>query len=125
MIPLLAVLLTLAAAGGPVAAPEARVFAGHVVNTTHDVKAAARFELEFHGEAVRGFLVVEPPLKAGRWPVEGRRRGAWCEVACRQEEDTRTVFRGVLDDTGYRGTFVFGGGGQLVQYGRFEAAAAR
>jgi len=124
MISLFTAFLILAATGGPAAAPEARVLAGHVMNTTHDVRAAARFELEFEGETVHGFLVVEPPLKAGRWPVEGRRRGAWCEVVCRQEEGTRTVFRGVLNETGYRGTFIFGGGGQLVQYGRFEAAAA-
>ncbi|GAB1489781.1 hypothetical protein MASR2M8_22350 [Opitutaceae bacterium] len=110
-----------AAAPAPLPA-DTRLLKGTLENTTHAVSAPARFELTFEGEAVRGFLTVEAPLKAGRFPVEGTKRGAWCEVICRYEDGTRTVFRGVIDDTGYRGTYVFGGGGQLVQYGRFETA---
>lgn len=111
-----------AATPAPSAKPAVELFAGTIENTTHAVTAPGVFALTFEGEAVRGFLTVEAPLKAGRFPVEGTRRGAWCEVICRYDDGTRTVFRGVVDERGYRGTFVFGGGGQLVQYGRFETA---
>lgn len=106
----------------PGTAVVSETFQGTIENTTHAMSAAGRFELSFDGETVSGFLTIEAPLKAGRFSVEGTKRGAWCEVICRYEDGTRTVFRGVVDERGYRGTFIYGGGGQLVQYGRFEAA---
>ena len=95
---------------------------GEVVNTTHDVTAPFTLELEFQDYTLRGFVDVQPPLSPGRWPLEGRRHGAWCEFSIRQDETTTTVFRGVLGPAGeVRGTYVVGGGGALVQYGRFWA----
>lgn len=116
------VLVTALHAAAPASAPVVESFKGTIENTTHAVSGAGLFELTFEGEAVRGFLTIEAPLKAGRFSVEGTKRGAWCEVICRYDDGTRTVFRGVIDDRGYRGTYVYGGGGQLVQYGRFEAS---
>lgn len=117
--------LALTAARLPAAAPVAPaplVLAGQITNTTHDVTAPARFELTFTEDTIGGFLTVEKPLLAGRWPVEGTRRGAWLEIICRQTPTTRVVFRGVLSATELRGTYIFGGGGELVQYGRFQTA---
>lgn len=115
-------LVMLATLHGAAPAPVLEVHRGTIENTTHTVSAAAVFELTFDGETVRGFLTVEAPLKAGRFPIEGTRRGAWCEVVCPYGDGSRTVFRGVIDERSYRGTFVYGGGGELVQYGRFETA---
>lgn len=106
------------------AAPESIQLVGPITNTTRDVSAPGKFELTFEGETIRGFLTLEAPLGAGRWPVEGTRRGAWCEMTCAQTSGTRIVFRGVLSATELRGTFIVGGGGAIVQYGRFQAAAA-
>ena len=105
----------------PAAAPTPLVLAGQITNTTHDVTASARFELTFTGDTIGGFLAVEKPLLEGRWPVEGTRRGAWIEIVCRQTPTTRIVFRGVLSAPELRGTYLDGGGGELVQYGRFQA----
>lgn len=116
----------LIAAAPPAAAPAAPtplVLAGQITNTTHDVTAPARFELTFTGDTIGGFLAVEKPLLEGRWPIEGTRRGAWLEIVCRQTPTSRVVFRGVLSATELRGTYIFGGGGELVQYGRFQATA--
>ena len=123
--------LRLALACGVIAAttfaavPETLILTGTITNTTHDVSGPARFELTFEGDTLRGFLSVEAPLLAGRWPVTGTRQGAWCELACQQSATTRTIFRGVLSSTELRGTYVYGGNGELVQYGRFRAAVAR
>ncbi len=106
-------------------AAETLVLVGTVTNTTHDVSAPLQFELEWgedDAEGVTGFMTVEAPLTAGRWPVTGRRRGAWVELHAEQIEGTRTILRGVLDDQGRLvGTFHFGGGGYMVQFGRFQA----
>lgn len=103
-------------------ASEALVLTGEVTNTTHNVSAPVRFELTFADGKITGFMTVEPPLMAGRWPVEGERRGAWCEIVCRQTEDTKTVFQGVLSETSFRASFVVGGGGNMVEYGRVQAS---
>jgi hypothetical protein len=116
-------LLVFTAAPPAAAAPPPVVLAGQITNTTRDVTAPARFELTFTGDTIGGFLTVEKPLLEGRWPVEGTRRGAWLEIVCRQTPTTRIVFRGVLNATELRGTYIFGGGGELVQYGRFQATA--
>jgi hypothetical protein len=116
-------LLVFTAAPPAAAAPPPVVLAGQITNTTRDVTAPARFELTFTGDTIGGFLTVEKPLLEGRWPVEGTRRGAWLEIVCRQTPTTRIVFRGVLSATELRGTYIFGGGGELVQYGRFHATA--
>ncbi len=116
------ILATALHAAVPGSSPAPETFQGTIENTTHALSAPGRFELTFDGENVRGFLTIEAPLRAGRFSVEGTRRGAWCEVICRYDDGTRTVFRGVIDERGYRGTFIYGGGGQLVQYGRFAAA---
>ena len=104
------------------AAPAALTLAGPLTNTTLLVTAPGRFELTLDGDTVGGFLRVEAPLPAGRWPVEGTRRGAWFELACRPTATTRLVFRGVLNPTELRGTFISGGGGEIIHYGRFRAA---
>ncbi len=104
------------------AAPATLTLAGSLTNTTQLVTAPGRFELTLDGDTVGGFLSVETPLPAGRWPVEGTRRGAWLELVCRTTATTRLVFRGVLSPTELRGTFISGGGGEIVQYGRFRAA---
>ena len=104
------------------AAPATLTLAGPLTNTTQLVTAPGRFELTLAGDTVGGFLSVEAPLPTGRWPVEGTRRGAWFELVCRPTETTRLVFRGVLSPTELRGTFISGGGGEIVQYGRFRAA---
>lgn len=120
--PLIAAAPPAAAPASP-AAPTSLVLAGQITNTTHDVTAPGRFELTFTGDTIGGFLAVEKPLLEGRWPVEGTRRGAWIEIVCRQTPTTRIVFRGVLSATELRGTYLYGGGGELVQYGRFQATA--
>ncbi len=118
-------LFSLAAAAQPVpaipAASTSLTLAGEITNTTHDVTAPVRFELTFADGPITGFLSVDKPLLAGRWPVEGTRRGAWLEIVCRQTPATRLVLRGVLSATDLRGTYIFGGAGELVQYGRFQA----
>ena len=104
------------------AAPATLTLAGPLTNTTLLVTAPGRFELTLDGDTVGGFLRVDAPLPAGRWPVEGTRRGAWFELACRPTATTRLVFRGVLNPTELRGTFISGGGGEIIHYGRFRAA---
>ena len=118
------VLLLLAGlTSAPLAAvPETLVLSGQITNTTQDIAGTARFELAFEGDRIRGFLATEAPLAAGRWAVEGTRRGAWCEIVCQQTPKTRLVFRGLLSATELRGTYISGGGGELVQYGRFRAS---
>ncbi|CAM3154787.1 hypothetical protein [Rariglobus hedericola] len=105
------------------AVTETRLLAGTVTNTTHDVTAPVKMELIITDDGkITGWLVVEAPLQAGRWPLTGSRKGAWCEVTCKQSADTATQFRGALSATVFRGTYIFGGKGELVQYGRFQAS---
>lgn len=100
-------------------------FIGEIVNTTHDVTAPIRLELVVEGERLTGHVEVEPPLSAGRWPLEGRRTGAWCEFVVKQSPTTQTLFRVVWGTDGQlRGTYVFGGEGEWVQYGRLAAKRA-
>jgi hypothetical protein len=114
----LGLLLALSASA---AAPVTLTLAGPLTNTTQIVTAPGRFELTLDGDTVGGFLNVEAPLPAGRWPVEGMRRGAWFELVCRTTKTTRLVFRGVLSPTELRGNFI-SDGGEVVEYGRFRAA---
>lgn len=107
------------------AAPaETLTLRGTVTNTTHDMTAPAQLELTFTGDKISGFLTVEQPLHAGRWPVAGMRRGAWCEIGCVQAEKTRVTFRGVLGAERYRGTYSFIGDTVVTQYGQFDLTAA-
>jgi hypothetical protein len=118
-------LLLSGGAGAAAIAGESRVMTGTVTNTTHDVSAPVTIELVFEGDNVSGWLTTEAPLQAGRWPITGVRKGAWCEVICHQAPETRTHFRGVLGATEYRGTYVFSGKNEQAQYGRFHAKAPK
>ena len=110
-----------ALAAAPATAPQSLTLTGTVTNTTHLATAPATFELIFDGDKITGWLTTAAPLDAGRWPIEGLRQGAWVEVNCSQAKDTRTQFRGVLSPTEFRGTYLFGGKGLLIQYGKFSA----
>ena len=104
-----------------VAAPAVRslVLIGIVTNTTHDVSAPARLELTFTGEKIAGTLVTDAPL-AGTYPITGESTGAWCELNARPTPDTLLQLRGALSASDYRGTYVFGGKNERVQYGQFQ-----
>lgn len=119
----LRLLVVLGVPGWLFAAPETLALRGTVTNTTHEITAPAQLELEFTGDTVTGFLSVDKPLHAGRWPVTGSRRGAWCELVCVQVEKTQIVFRGVIGEGRYRGTYSFRGDDVVTQYGQFDLAA--
>jgi hypothetical protein len=114
--------LILGLAISPAFAAESRTLTGSVTNTTHDVTAPMTLELVLgDDDKVSGWITISAPLQAGRWPVTGIRKGAWCEVSYQPTPDTQTQFRGALSTEEFRGTYVFGGKGELVQYGRFQA----
>lgn len=103
-------------------AAETRTLAGTVTNTTHEVSAPFSLELIFADDgSITGWITVEAPLDAGRWPLTGSRKGAWCELTYQPKPETQLQFRGALGSQEFRGTYVFGGKGELVQYGRFSA----
>jgi hypothetical protein len=106
-------------------AAETRTLTGTVTNTTHEVTAPVKLELVLadDGKTFTGWITVEAPLTPGRWPVTGTRQGAWCELSYKPTPDTTVQFRGALSATEYRGTYIFGGKGELVQYGRFQTKA--
>lgn len=103
-------------------ASETRTLAGTVSNTTHEATAPVTLELVLadDGEKITGWITVEAPLTPGRWPFTGTRKGAWCEITYQPTPETQVQFRGALSATEFRGTYVFGGKGELVQYGRFQ-----
>lgn len=102
-------------------AAETRTLAGTVTNTTHEVTAPVTLELILADDGkITGWITVDKPLTPGRWPVTGTRKGAWCEISYQPTAETQVQFRGALSTSEYRGTYVFGGKGELVQYGRFQ-----
>ncbi len=106
-------------------AAETRTLAGTVTNTTHEATAPMTLELVMaDGGKITGWITIEKPLTPGRWPVTGTRKGAWCEITYQPTPETEVKFRGALSATEFRGTYVFGGKGELVQYGRFQAKPA-
>lgn len=106
-------------------AAETRTLAGTVTNTTHEVSAPFSLELVLADDgAITGWVTVEKPLTPGRWPITGTRKGAWCDFTYRPTPETQVQFRGALGPSEFRGTYVFGGKGELVQYGRFSAKNA-
>ncbi len=106
-------------------AAETRTLAGTVTNTTHEAAAPVTLELILGDDGkITGWITIEKPLTPGRWPVTGTRQGAWCEVTYHPTPETAVQFRGALSATEFRGTYVFGGKGELVQYGRFQVRQA-
>ncbi|MBC8041356.1 MAG: hypothetical protein H7Y06_12495 [Opitutaceae bacterium] len=102
-------------------AAETRTLAGTVTNTTHEATAPVTLELVFgDDDKITGWITIEKPLTPGRWPITGTRKGAWCEVRYQPTPETQVQFHGALSATEFRGTYVFGGKGELVQYGRFQ-----
>lgn len=117
--------LILAVAASAAFATETRTLAGTVTNTTHEATAPLTLELVMADDGkITGWITIEKPLIPGRWPVTGTRKGAWCEVSYQPTPETEVQFRGALSATEFRGTYVFGGKGELVQYGRFQAKLA-
>ena len=96
---------------------------GELTNTTQGASATLRLELVLaEDNALNGHLEIDAPLAADRCELEGRRHGAWLEFAISLPENTRMIFRGVRDASGtIKGTFIRGGGGQVVQFGHFTA----
>lgn len=114
------ILVFLAAAAD---AAETRTLTGTVTNTTAGVAATAEWELVLADDGtITGWITISAPLTSGRWPVTGMLKGAWCELTYRPTPETAVQLRGVLSATEFRGTYVFGGGGERVQFGRFQAA---
>jgi hypothetical protein len=113
--------LLLAVAASAAFAAETRTLAGTVTNTTHEATAPMTLELVIaDDDTVTGWITVEKPLTPGRWPVTGTRKGAWCDITYQPTPETQVRFRGALSAKEFRGTYVFGGKGELVQYGRFQ-----
>lgn len=52
--------------------------------------------------------------------VNGRREGPWLELTWKDAEGRTTQIRGVVSGASWRGTSISGGGGRLVEYGRFS-----
>ena len=111
--------LILIAARASAAGARSLVLTGSVTNTTYDLTAPARIELTIDGDTLTGWLQSEPPLP-GRYPVNGSTTGAWCELVGKPTPETTLQFRGLLSAADYRGTYIFGGKGERVQYGRFH-----
>ena len=117
--------LILAVAASAGFAAETRTLAGTVTNTTHEATAPVTLELTLGDDGqITGWITIEKPLTPGRWPVTGTRKSAWCEITYQPTPETEVTFRGALSATEFRGTYVFGGKGELVQYGRFQAKLA-
>lgn len=102
------------------AAPRTLVLYGPVTNTTgDDVTANVRLVLTIEGENVSGEMKTEAPL-VGTGKVQGRMIGAWCELRGKMEEGFDIAFRGAVNDTDFRGTYIAAVPGEPVQYGKFQ-----
>lgn len=68
-----------------------------------------------------GMGEIEGTLRAGKTtsPVKARREGAWLEVTWTDAEGRITQARGVVGEGEWRGLTLSGGGGRMVEYGRF------
>jgi len=64
---------------------------------------------------------VEGTVRVGQAssPVKARREGAWLEVTWTDAQGRITQARGVVGDGEWRGLTLSGGGGRMVEYGRF------
>lgn len=82
-------------------------------------------------EETRGEWVIELPDTQGevagvvrigdtRLEAKGRREGAWLELSWTDAEGRITQARGVVSGASWKGTTISGGGGRLVEYGRFS-----
>lgn len=74
--------------------------------------------------------VLELPDRAGEvagilrsgetmWTVTGKREGAWLELTWKDADGRTTQARGVVGAGQWRGLTLSGGGGHVVEYGRF------
>lgn len=93
----------------------AEVWAGEWSSRFDDTKAEWVLELpEGSGE-------LEGVLRVGEasWKVKARREGAWIEATWTDADGRITQARGVNGGGEWRGLTLSGGGGRLVEYGRF------
>ncbi len=72
-------------------------------------------------ELPEGAGELEGTLRVGEasWKVKARREGAWIEVTWTDADGRITQARGADGDGEWRGLTLSGGGGRMVEYGRF------
>ena len=105
----------LAVVAGISGARAGEVWSGEWINRFAETKEAWVLDLpDGQGEA-------EGTLQAGRATasVKARREGAWLEVTWTDAEGRITQARGVIGEGEWRGLTLSGGGGRMVEYGRF------
>lgn len=96
-------------------ASAAEVWSGSWINRFEEASAEWVFELpEGQGE-------LEGTLRVGQASssVKARREGVWLEVTWTDAEGRITQARGVVGEGHWRGLTISGGGGRMVEYGRF------
>lgn len=108
--------LLLTAAGVVSAEPvsEKIAWTATLTNRTQDTKATAGLVLRQDGTKLTGTVTL-----AGKdLAVVGKREGAWVELVWTDATGRIIQLRAVISRTDGRGTFISGGGGNLVEYGR-------
>jgi hypothetical protein len=96
------------------AAAETTTWNATLTNRTQSTTTLARLVLRQDGTKLTGTATLEgKELK-----VEGTRNGAWIELVWTDANGRITQLRAVLSRVDARGTFISGGGGNLVDYGR-------
>ena len=103
--------------GGVSAARAGEVWSGSWINRFEETKAEWVFELPEAAGETDGTLRVG--AERAKLPVKARREGAWLEVTWTDAEGKITQARGVIGDGEWRGLTLSGGGGRMVEYGRF------
>lgn len=78
-------------------------------------------QAEWTLELAEGAHEVAGTLRSGgsTWTVTGKREGAWLELTWKDADGRTIQARGVAGDGQWRGLTLSGGGGHLVEYGRF------
>lgn len=107
----------LAVLAGVPGARAGEVWAGLWSSRFEEVKTEWVLELPEDSEEIEGTLRIGE--EQARLPVKARREGAWIEVTWTDAEGRSTQARGVIGDGEWRGLTISGGGGRIVEYGRF------